>query len=65
MNVSAFKDWIGEAEDTPTVDLKQAKAKWANKRKQLLKLSKLGLQLALCKTLAKSPGTLHLSISNR
>lgn len=40
MNINAFKNWIDEAEDTPTVHLKQAKAKWAKKRKQLLKLSK-------------------------
>jgi hypothetical protein len=40
LSIKTFKNWIGEAEQTPTIDLKKAKAKWANKRKQLQKLSK-------------------------
>lgn len=40
LSFKAFREWISQSEDAPTVDLKAAKAKWANKRKQLLKLSK-------------------------
>jgi hypothetical protein len=38
LNLKAFKNWISDAENAPTVDLKEAKAKWASKRKQLQKL---------------------------
>jgi hypothetical protein len=37
LSLKAFKTWISDAENTPTIDLKEAKAKWANKRKQLQK----------------------------
>jgi hypothetical protein len=40
LSFKAFKTWISEAEETPTIDLKEAKAKWATKRKQLRKLTK-------------------------
>ena len=40
MSLKSFREWIGAAEDSPTLDLKEAKAKWANKRKRLLKLTK-------------------------
>lgn len=40
MSLSAFRKWIGASEQTPTVELKAAKAKWADKRKQLLTLTK-------------------------
>ena len=38
LSVKAFKIWITDAENISTVDLKQAKAKWTSKRKQLQKL---------------------------
>ncbi len=38
LSIKAFKLWINEAEDKPSVNLKEAKAKWAGKRKQLQKL---------------------------
>jgi hypothetical protein len=40
LSIKAFKTWITNAENTPTIDLKEAKAKWATKRKQLQKLIK-------------------------
>jgi hypothetical protein len=40
LSIKAFKIWISEAENTPTVDLKEAKTKWTRKRKQLQKLSR-------------------------
>ena len=33
MPVKAFKIWINEAENKPSVNLKEAKAKWAGERK--------------------------------
>jgi hypothetical protein len=39
ISLKAFKNWIVEAENTSTMDLKEAKAKWASKRKQLQRLS--------------------------
>jgi hypothetical protein len=38
--IKAFKAWIVDAENTPSIDLKEAKAKWATKRKQLQKFIK-------------------------
>lgn len=38
LNLNAFKSWIANAEDTATIDVTEAKLKWANKRKQLQKL---------------------------
>jgi len=40
LSLKAFKTWIANAETTPTIDLKEAKAKWAAKRKQLQKLTR-------------------------
>jgi hypothetical protein len=40
LSLHAFKQWIGAAENSPTIDLKEAKAKWVTKRKQLLQLIK-------------------------
>lgn len=40
LSVSAFKNWIQAAEASPTVSLTDAKERWANKRKQLQKLTK-------------------------
>jgi hypothetical protein len=40
LSLSAFKQWIGAAENSPSIDLKDAKEKWAAKRKQLLPLTK-------------------------
>jgi len=40
LTVTAFKNWINNAETAPTLDLKDAKAKWAQKRKQLQKRTK-------------------------
>jgi hypothetical protein len=40
LSLKDFKNWISHAENTPTVDLKEAKAKWAGKRKQLQKFTR-------------------------
>jgi len=32
MSIKAFKKWIQVAENTPSISLKDAKAKWAKKR---------------------------------
>ena len=40
LSVTAFRNWINDAENTPTIDLKEAKAKWVLKRKQLQKLTR-------------------------
>jgi hypothetical protein len=40
LGLKAFKNWIGTAENAPTIDLKEAKVKWVNKRKQLRKPAK-------------------------
>ncbi|MEP7376003.1 MAG: hypothetical protein ABI675_21585 [Chitinophagaceae bacterium] len=40
LSLSAFKNWIAAAESMPSVSLKDAKTKWAAKRKKLLHLSK-------------------------
>lgn len=37
LSLKAFQNWIDQAKNTPAIDLKAAKAKWANKRKQLQK----------------------------
>jgi hypothetical protein len=40
MKLKLFRKWVSEAGNMPAVELKQAKAKWTSKRKQLLKLTK-------------------------
>jgi hypothetical protein len=40
MSLKAFKEWISKSEDAPTVSLIEAKSKWAEKRKQLQKLTR-------------------------
>jgi hypothetical protein len=40
MSLKAFKDWIAKSEEAPTVSLQDAKSKWAEKRKQLQKLTR-------------------------
>jgi hypothetical protein len=40
MSLKAFKEWIPKSEDAPTVSLKKAKSNWAEKRKQLQKLTR-------------------------
>jgi hypothetical protein len=35
-----FVNWVKAAEETPAISLHEAKTKWANKRKQLQRLSK-------------------------
>lgn len=40
LGISEFKTWIQQAENMPSISLKEAKAKWANKRKLLQKLTK-------------------------
>ncbi len=40
LSLTTFKSWIANAEDASAVDIKQAKRKWANKRKQLTKLTR-------------------------
>ena len=40
LNLKEFKDWISEAETSATISLKEAKAKWAGKRKQLQKFTR-------------------------
>jgi hypothetical protein len=38
LSLKAFKNWIVNAENAPVTDLKEAKSKWANRKKQLRKL---------------------------
>jgi len=40
LSLNAFKRWIANAEDADGVDIKQAKLKWASKRKQLTKITR-------------------------
>ena len=40
LSVSAFKNWMKEAENVPSLSLKSAKAQWLKKRNRLLKLTK-------------------------
>jgi len=40
MDLPAFEAWISDAESVPTVSLKQAKSKWALKKKQLQIITK-------------------------
>ncbi len=40
LRLAQFKNWIKDAENTPTVSLTDAKEKWANKRKQLQQIIK-------------------------
>ncbi|MBZ0098804.1 MAG: hypothetical protein K8F30_06950 [Taibaiella sp.] len=35
MSIKAFKKWIHVAENTPSISLKDAKAKWAKKRSSI------------------------------
>ncbi len=37
MSIKSFRNWIGESEASPPVELKAAKSKWAQKRKLLQK----------------------------
>ena len=38
--LKAFKEWITDAERNDTISLKEARKKWAGKRKQLQKLTR-------------------------
>jgi hypothetical protein len=40
INLKAFKEWIAKSEEAPTVSLKDAKSQWAEKKKQLQKLTR-------------------------
>lgn len=40
LSLKAFKNWIHDAESTNTISLKEAKSKWAEKRKQLQQISR-------------------------
>ncbi|MBX9783525.1 MAG: hypothetical protein K2X48_09555 [Chitinophagaceae bacterium] len=40
LSVAAFKTWIEEAENAPSLSLKSAKAQWMKKRNRLSKLIK-------------------------
>ena len=40
MDLQAFEAWISDAENAPTVSLKEAKSQWAAKKKQLQRLTK-------------------------
>jgi hypothetical protein len=40
VSILSFKKWIKDAENTDTVGLSDAKAKWGHKRKRLAKLTK-------------------------
>ena len=40
LGLKAFKNWIVQAENAPTIDLQEAKTKWAAKRKELQKLAR-------------------------
>ncbi len=40
LSLKTFKKWIADAEMAKTVSIKEAKIKWAGKRKQLQKLTR-------------------------
>ena len=40
LSLKAYRNWIMDAENAPMMDLKEAKAKWISKRKQLQNLSR-------------------------
>lgn len=40
LSLKAFKNWVKDAEGSATVSLKYASSKWAQKRKQLQKISR-------------------------
>ena len=40
LSLQAFKNWISDAENAASIELKDAKTKWANKRKKLQRLIK-------------------------
>ncbi len=40
LTLTEFKNWINAAENAPSVSLTEAKQTWANKRKQLEKLTR-------------------------
>ncbi len=40
LSLKAFKNWIADAENAGTVELKDTKTKWINKRKQFQGLTK-------------------------
>jgi len=40
MDLPAFEAWIADAENAPSVSLKEAKSRWASKKKQLRKITK-------------------------
>jgi hypothetical protein len=40
MDLPAFEAWISDAENAPSVSLKEAKSRWATKKKQLQKITK-------------------------
>lgn len=40
LRLKAHRNWITDAENAPMMDLKEAKAKWTRKRKQLQNLSR-------------------------
>lgn len=40
LSLKAYKNWIADAENSPTLDLKEAKAKWTSKRRQLQSLTR-------------------------
>ena len=39
-SIKEFKQWINQAEENNTITLKDAKSKWASRKKQLLLLTK-------------------------
>lgn len=40
LSLKAHKNWIADAENSPTIDSKEAKAKWTSKRKRLQSLTR-------------------------
>jgi hypothetical protein len=40
LSLKAFRNWIAKAEEAPMISLKEAKSKWAHKKRQLQKLTK-------------------------
>ena len=40
LGLKAFKNWIAQAENAPTISLQDAKSKWAAIRKELQKLAR-------------------------
>lgn len=54
MSLKAFREWIADAENSPTISLKEFQRRWAAKRKLLLKHTQSELPTKPKKTRTKS-----------